>query len=259
MKAAGMHLGKRGARHRLVMAWCDVGAYLNTMHAGCRADIMRTYAQQLSDEELRQLAAATAGLSGRDLRDIASRTERSWASKVCCMHIILQYLAPASWPTAGFPITKHIDMLHSSARTETSMSETDSIAFSPWDAANNKLGCSMHCQGLRLCVQIIRNEIAHGELPPAEAYLQAAHEQRQQRTLDRGSQAERLFGALPMTQARSLTGWGSIGSDVTSVLGGVCAVLHDQIASCGSSRQWWNAIQTVKARYWWLNPLNVCM
>lgn len=47
-----------------------------------RAEIMRTYAQQLSDRELRQLAAATAGLSGRDLRDIASRTERTWASKV---------------------------------------------------------------------------------------------------------------------------------------------------------------------------------
>lgn len=45
---------------------------------------MRTHAQQLCDEELQQLAAATAGLSGRDLRDIASRTERSWASKVCC-------------------------------------------------------------------------------------------------------------------------------------------------------------------------------
>jgi hypothetical protein len=53
---------------------------------------MRTYAQQLSDEELQQLAAATAGLSGRDLRDIASRTERSWASKVCC-----QQSVPCQW------------------------------------------------------------------------------------------------------------------------------------------------------------------
>lgn len=68
-------------------AWSDVmhsASGLRSMaSAGCRAAIMRTYAQQLSDEELQQLAAATAGLSGRDLRDIASRTERSWASKVC--------------------------------------------------------------------------------------------------------------------------------------------------------------------------------
>jgi hypothetical protein len=59
---------------------------------------------------------------------------------------------------------------------------------------------------LLLCLQIIRKEVPNGELPPAEAYMQAAREQRQQRAVDRGGQAERLFGALPMTQARSLAG-----------------------------------------------------
>ena len=57
---------------------------------------MRTYAQQLSDEELQQLAAATAGLSGRDLRDIASRTERSFASKVCCKQCLCCFCSCSS-------------------------------------------------------------------------------------------------------------------------------------------------------------------
>lgn len=43
---------------------------------------MRAYAQQLSEGEVRRLAAATPGASGRDLRDIAARTERAWAAKV---------------------------------------------------------------------------------------------------------------------------------------------------------------------------------
>ena len=63
---------------------------------------------------------------------------------------------------------------------------------------------SMHHVSLQLCLQIIRKEVPNGELPPAEAYLQVAREQRQQRAADRGSQAERLFGALPMAQTRSL-------------------------------------------------------
>ena len=62
----------------------------------------------------------------------------------------------------------------------------------------------MHHVSLQPCLQIIRKEVPSGELPPAEAYMRVAQEQRQQRTADRGSQAERLFGALPMAQARSL-------------------------------------------------------
>jgi len=48
----------------------------------CRAEIMQSYAQQLSQAEVARLAASTPGASGRDLRDIAARTERAWAAKI---------------------------------------------------------------------------------------------------------------------------------------------------------------------------------
>ena len=43
---------------------------------------MGCYAKHLSREELATVAAATAGMSGRDLRDVAETTERRWASKI---------------------------------------------------------------------------------------------------------------------------------------------------------------------------------
>lgn len=48
----------------------------------CRGDIMGCYAKHLTREELATVAAATAGMSGRDLRDVAETTERRWASKI---------------------------------------------------------------------------------------------------------------------------------------------------------------------------------
>ncbi len=48
----------------------------------CRHMILKQYAQQLSDPELKQLAERTGGMSGRDLRDVCEHTERRWASKV---------------------------------------------------------------------------------------------------------------------------------------------------------------------------------
>jgi len=42
---------------------------------------LQTYAQQLSGDDLENLAAATPGKSGRDLRDVAEQAERRWASK----------------------------------------------------------------------------------------------------------------------------------------------------------------------------------
>ena len=48
----------------------------------CRGDIMGCYAKHLTREELATIAAATAGMSGRDLRDVAETTERRWASKI---------------------------------------------------------------------------------------------------------------------------------------------------------------------------------
>lgn len=48
----------------------------------CRGKILRQYAQQLTDAELQRLAAKTAHMSGRDLRDICEQTERRWASKI---------------------------------------------------------------------------------------------------------------------------------------------------------------------------------
>ena len=45
---------------------------------------MHNYATHLTDDELKELASMTGGLSGRDLRDLAEQTERRWASKVAC-------------------------------------------------------------------------------------------------------------------------------------------------------------------------------
>ena len=45
---------------------------------------MKQYATHLPDEEVAELAKATDGMSGRDLRDIAEHTERRTASKVTC-------------------------------------------------------------------------------------------------------------------------------------------------------------------------------
>lgn len=53
----------------------------------CRAVIMQSYAQQLSEADVACLAAATPGASGRDLRDIASRTERFWGAKIARQEI----------------------------------------------------------------------------------------------------------------------------------------------------------------------------
>eukprot|EP00891_Asterochloris_glomerata_P004665 jgi/Astpho2/4665/gw1.00067.127.1_t len=47
-----------------------------------RRQIMHNYATHLTDDELKELASMTGGLSGRDLRDLAEQTERRWASKI---------------------------------------------------------------------------------------------------------------------------------------------------------------------------------
>lgn len=48
----------------------------------CRTAILKQYARHLQDTDIRQLAAATPRMSGRDLRDVCEQTERRWASKV---------------------------------------------------------------------------------------------------------------------------------------------------------------------------------
>eukprot|EP00850_Spirogloea_muscicola_P023234 SM000340S12924 [mRNA] locus=s340:26676:30827:+ [translate_table: standard] len=47
-----------------------------------RAEITAQYAKQLSREELGEVAAACAGMSGRDIRDVCEQAERHWASKL---------------------------------------------------------------------------------------------------------------------------------------------------------------------------------
>ena len=49
---------------------------------------MQQYATHLSEEDIAELARATEGMSGRDLRDIAEQSERRTASKV--KHYITQ-------------------------------------------------------------------------------------------------------------------------------------------------------------------------
>ena len=48
----------------------------------CRVEILKQYAQHLSDEDITVLAKATAGFSGRDLRDAAGCAERHWATQI---------------------------------------------------------------------------------------------------------------------------------------------------------------------------------
>ena len=47
-----------------------------------RQQIMQQYATHLLEEDIAELARATEGMSGRDLRDIAEQSERRTASKV---------------------------------------------------------------------------------------------------------------------------------------------------------------------------------
>ena len=62
----------------------DFDAGLNADWAVCmrRQQIMQQYATHLSEEDIAELARATEGMSGRDLRDIAEQSERRTASKV---------------------------------------------------------------------------------------------------------------------------------------------------------------------------------
>ncbi len=48
----------------------------------CRVEILKQYAQNLPEEDLVVLAKATAGFSGRDLRDVAGSAERHWATQI---------------------------------------------------------------------------------------------------------------------------------------------------------------------------------
>eukprot|EP01024_Parvocaulis_polyphysoides_P026406 TRINITY_DN24073_c0_g2_i2.p1 TRINITY_DN24073_c0_g2~~TRINITY_DN24073_c0_g2_i2.p1 ORF type:complete len:219 (-),score=39.31 TRINITY_DN24073_c0_g2_i2:369-941(-) len=50
--------------------------------ASCRTDILKQYAQHLGEQEFQKLGQATAGMSGRDLRDVCEDAERKWASKI---------------------------------------------------------------------------------------------------------------------------------------------------------------------------------
>ena len=60
----------------------DMSVYFGLPDEKCRRLIMRQYARQLTDDDVQQLAAATEGMSGRDLRDLCEQTERRWASKI---------------------------------------------------------------------------------------------------------------------------------------------------------------------------------
>lgn len=47
-----------------------------------RKEIAAQYAKHLNEAELEELASATEGMSGRDIRDVCQQAERSWASKI---------------------------------------------------------------------------------------------------------------------------------------------------------------------------------
>ena len=55
-----------------------------------RQQILKIYAQQLSQGDLEQLAEACEGMSGRDLRDICEQAERKTASKVLLSRVFVR-------------------------------------------------------------------------------------------------------------------------------------------------------------------------
>lgn len=60
----------------------DIAIPFGLPDAACRRQILERYAKQLGPQDLEALAAATPGLSGRDLRDVCENAERRWASRI---------------------------------------------------------------------------------------------------------------------------------------------------------------------------------
>eukprot|EP00850_Spirogloea_muscicola_P016334 SM000131S26764 [mRNA] locus=s131:394868:403223:- [translate_table: standard] len=60
----------------------DASIHFDLPDERTRAEITAQYAKQLSREELGEVAAACAGMSGRDIRDVCEQAERHWASKL---------------------------------------------------------------------------------------------------------------------------------------------------------------------------------
>jgi SpoVK/Ycf46/Vps4 family AAA+-type ATPase len=60
----------------------DLSLRFDNPDTGARAKIFCRYAQQLSPAELAQLAAASTGMSCRDIKEVCGNTERKWASKL---------------------------------------------------------------------------------------------------------------------------------------------------------------------------------
>ncbi|GAV73208.1 AAA domain-containing protein [Cephalotus follicularis] len=52
-----------------------------------RSQIAAQYAKHLPESDLLELARATEGMSGRDIRDVCQQAERSWASKIIRGHV----------------------------------------------------------------------------------------------------------------------------------------------------------------------------
>ncbi len=63
---------------------------------------MKQYATHLSDEDIAEVARATDGMSGRDLRDIAEQTERRTASKVMGQLVSVEAMSSSTCFLATF-------------------------------------------------------------------------------------------------------------------------------------------------------------
>ena len=75
-----------------------------------RQQIMQQYATHLSEEDVAELARATEGMSGRDLRDIAEQSERRTASKV--KHNLRPPPRNSDVLTSGIPVTYQTGQAH---------------------------------------------------------------------------------------------------------------------------------------------------
>ncbi len=60
----------------------DVSIYFHLPNLEERAEIFRDYAKHLNDEDLKNLAQLSEGVSGRNIKDICEHSERRWASRL---------------------------------------------------------------------------------------------------------------------------------------------------------------------------------
>jgi DNA polymerase III delta prime subunit len=71
---------------RAFLSRVDASIHFGLPGEDARAKILKLYAKHLTEDDLRQLASITEGLSGRNLKDLCQAAERHWAANVIRMN-----------------------------------------------------------------------------------------------------------------------------------------------------------------------------